>query len=185
MLNVGRIKEMATDASSWAAGHPKTLLGLAGSRRARQASKFIGKKSIKPLMGLGVAGAVVGGAVHSTFNNTDPRSTPFMDSIFEAVTGNAQIDRALLGSDVGLGDMFQGPWSRPAFMRNMQLVNPMSANYMASFDDGKYPRNAAQTNVDRGYSSYPYPNTTMPYRPTSSRRLNATGNIVLGLHNAR
>lgn len=162
----------------------------------------VGRKSTLALAGLGATAGIAG-------SNISEKS---FDMYSEAMLGNAQVDRAILGTDIGWGTLV-GLDPNPLHhigIPPMQYINPTIIGD-AFMDDGgrKASEQLAQRNVDEGVSRYPIPNSIYEYQasvqrtgvaadddyygynfpaPVTRRRkrdYGATGDIVFGAYNMR
>lgn len=155
------------------------------------------------LFGMAATGIVgagwMGGTVAGMVTNEE-KDTPVTDWLFEMATGNAQLDRAVLGQDVGLGALYPMPFDvRPSSLKRLGYVNPQTFQDLEYMDtqtfnrpDGStytaqpYEVRVARDAASNGYIDHSYPQMTTPYRPRVSRRnTNASGDIVFGSYNLR
>jgi hypothetical protein len=140
-------------------------------------------------LAVGVPALMAGSIIHDALT-VQEKDTPFLDAMFELSTGHPQLDREILGEDIGLSDLFPIPGDIPGpvgrFFRaadTLRMSNPTVIGDLGyRLDDHKYSRRVAERNVEQGYSDYPYPNSGYSYSPKVT---NATGDIVFGAYNLR
>lgn len=167
MLGIGRA---ARGAGRFAMDHPKL------------AAMALGPPLITVGAGLGLAGAIG----HSMVNPDKEKHTPLLDALFEGVTGDAQLDRHLIGRDIGLStlypvnilDRFPSPINK-----NLWMINPTTFGDIANRTD--FTARVASQHVSAGYQQdYDYPQSDMPYRPRTLD-MRASGDMVFGMYNRR
>lgn len=133
-------------------------------------------------MGVGaVTTAIAGGTVNGMVTE-QPRDTPLVDALFEATIGDPQADRHILGTDVGLSDLYGIPGGHlPG--HSLRMINPTTFGDIAMSDAANIRgREYNQFTMDLAQDRV---NAQMGRSRSTNRNYNATGDIVFGMYNRR
>ena len=123
-------------------------------------------------------------------------SNQLSEGAMELAFGVPDMDNYIMGTDVSMSPFSWYNWPGPkglpmlTHFTNKTMIGNVAAdnnnqNYGGREGTDRWTRQAAVQNVENGYSRNASWNSNYPTRSTGNPGLNATGDMVFGMHNSR